>query len=248
MSRKFGIDVSHYQLEIDWKAVKEQGIEFAILKCQYESQSHRIDEYFERNYAGCQQNGISTGVYIFVGTKSIEDPEHDANCLLGHLKGRLLEYGIWIDLEAAAVRALGKKKITELVRVYERIFKNAGYYVGIYSNLDWYRNVLDVNALSDIDMWIARYPKNDDGTLRESLNPGVGVAWQYSSKGRLRGIRNVVEFELDPADNIAHRSDSVRACRLMIRIDRNMSLCQIDYSIKIHIEINHVPYSSESSL
>ena len=30
MSRKFGIDVSHYQLEIDWKAVKEQGIEFDL--------------------------------------------------------------------------------------------------------------------------------------------------------------------------------------------------------------------------
>lgn len=197
MSRKFGIDVSHYQLEIDWKAVKEQGIEFAILKCQYEAQNHRIDEYFEQNYAGCQQNGISTGVYIFIGTKSIEDPEHDANCLLGHLKGRTLEYGIWIDLEATAVRALGKKKITELVRVYERIFKNAGYFVGIYANLDWYRNVLDVNALSDLDMWIARYPKNDDGTLRESLNPGVGVAWQYSSKGRLRGIRKEVDLDVD---------------------------------------------------
>lgn len=197
MSRKFGIDVSHYQLEIDWKAVREQGIEFAILKCQYEAQSHRIDEYFERNYSGCKENGISTGVYIFIGSKSIEDPERDANCLLGHLKGRPLDYGIWIDLEAASVRAIGKERITALVRVYERIFKNAGYYVGIYCNLDWYRNVLDTKALGNLDFWIARYPKNDDGTLRESLNPGLGVAWQYSSKGRLRGIRNVVDLDVD---------------------------------------------------
>lgn len=197
MSRVLGIDVSHYQLEIDWRAVKEQERDFAILKAQYEAQSHRKDEYFERNYKGCKDNGISTGVYIFIGTQSIADPKHDAKSLISHLEGRALDYGIWIDLEAAAVRRLSKDAITKLVSIYEDIFKNAGYYVGIYCNLDWYRNVLDVNALSDFDFWIARYPKNDDGTLRESLNPGIGVAWQYSSKGRLHGIRTNVDLDVD---------------------------------------------------
>ena len=197
MSRVQGIDVSHYQHEIDWRAVREQEKDFAILKAQYEAQSHRKDEYFERNYKGCKDNKISTGVYIFIGTQSIADPRHDAKSLVNHLEGRALDYGIWIDLEAAAVRRLSKDAITKLVRIYEDIFKNAGYFVGIYCNLDWYRNVLDVNALSDFDFWIARYPKNDDGTLRESLNPGIGVAWQYSSKGRLHGIRTAVDLDVD---------------------------------------------------
>lgn len=195
--RKLGIDVSHYQLDIDWKAVKEQDRDFAILKAQYEAQSHRKDEYFERNYYGCHNNGISTGVYIFIGTQSIADPKHDANSLINHLEKRPLAYGIWLDLESAALRKQSKAKITELVRIYTDIFKSAGYYVGIYCNLDWYRNVIDVKALSDFDYWIARYPKNDNGEIREGLNPGVGVAWQYSSKGRLHGIRKAVDLDVD---------------------------------------------------
>ena len=50
MSEVLGIDVSHYQLDIDWKKVAAAGKKFAILKAMYEAQSHRKDEYFEENY------------------------------------------------------------------------------------------------------------------------------------------------------------------------------------------------------
>ena len=52
MSHAFGIDVSHYQGNINWKKVRAQGKRFAIMKCMYEAQSHRIDETFEANYRG----------------------------------------------------------------------------------------------------------------------------------------------------------------------------------------------------
>ena len=77
MSEVFGIDVSHYQKSIDWKKVSAQGIKFAIMKCQYEAQSHRIDETFENNYRGAGIYGIARGVYIFIGTQSIADPVAD---------------------------------------------------------------------------------------------------------------------------------------------------------------------------
>lgn len=40
MGEVLGIDVSHYQKKIDWKKVAASGKRFAILKCQYEAQSH----------------------------------------------------------------------------------------------------------------------------------------------------------------------------------------------------------------
>ena len=55
---KQGIDVSHYQNTIDWHKVAQAGKEFAILKCQYEAQSHRIDETFEYNYAKSGQMAL----------------------------------------------------------------------------------------------------------------------------------------------------------------------------------------------
>lgn len=196
MSRAYGVDVSHYQLDIDWKKVKAAGKQFAIMKAQYEAKSHRKDEYFEANYKGCGDNGIMRGVYIFIGTESIRDPSRDAMSLLNHLNGRELEYGIWLDMEAASLRACGKKEITRIANVYAEIFEKAGYYVGIYSNLDWTRNVLDMKALERFDFWMARYPKADTGVIKEGLNPG-GVCWQYSSKGIVPGIKVKCDLDVD---------------------------------------------------
>lgn len=207
MSHVFGIDVSHYQGKIDWKVVKAQGKEFAIMKCMYEAQSHRIDETFERNYAHCGIHGIARGVYIFVGKCSIADPVRDAKALLGHLNDRALEYGIWLDYESDVLRALGANKIKELTYVYADMFRAAGYYVGIYCNQDWYDHVIHPDLKKDFDFWIARYPLKDDGEYHATskLKPkfAQAVAWQYSSKGHLLGIDVPVDMDVD-FDGIVH--------------------------------------------
>lgn len=201
MSEVFGIDVSHYQGPIDWEAVARDNKKFAIIKCQYEAQSHRIDEYFERNYKGAGENGLSRGVYIYIARASMADPEGDAKSLLNHLKGRTLEYGIWLDLEDKSLEVKGKAYIGELAKKYAEIFRRAGYYVGIYCNRDWYLRLIPNYILNDFDFWIARYPRNDTGKYnpQSSLRPNykVAVAWQYSSKGNVAGIATRCDLNVD---------------------------------------------------
>ena len=201
MSEVFGIDVSHYQKSIDWKKVAANNIKFAIMKCMYEAQSHRIDETFEANYRGCGVYGISRGVYIFIGRASIADPEKDARALLEHLKNRPLEYGIWLDYESDFLRKEGKEKIKKLTHIYADIFTDAGYYVGIYCNQDWYDHVIHPDLKKEFDFWIARYPRNDVGKYSPTskLRPSYkeAVAWQYSSKGHVDGIGPAVDLDVD---------------------------------------------------
>lgn len=200
MGEVFGIDVSHHNGKIDWGKVAASGKKFAIMKCQYEAKSHRIDETFEYNYTESGKNGLARGVYVFIAADSIADPVLDASCLLKKLAGRPLEYGIWLDLESAALRKIGRAAITKLCYVYADIFRAAGYYVGIYCNKDWYDNVLDKHKLApDFDFWIARYPKNDTGEYKvTNLSPkNYSVAWQYSSKGRVPGIPTNCDLNVD---------------------------------------------------
>lgn len=196
-----GIDVSHYQRVIDWEKVAKAGKKFAILKCQYEAQSHRIDETFEYNYENAGKWGLARGVYIFIASASMADMEGDAKSLIAHLRGRKLEYGIWIDLEADIVRKKGKAYIRGLVETYARIFKAAGYFVGIYCNRDWYLNSIHDDLKANYDFWIARYPKNDTGIYNpdSSLKPSakMAVAWQFSSKGRVNGIPTLCDLDVD---------------------------------------------------
>ena len=200
MGEVFGIDVSHHNGKIDWKAVRNQGIKFAVMKAQYEAQSHRIDETFEYNYEQSGLNGMARGVYIYIARASIADPITDANALLAKLKKRPLEYGIWLDLEDNVLRVIGRENIEKLAYIYSNIFKAAGYYVGIYCNYDWYKNVITDKLKKDFDFWIARYPKGDRGMYNgsSSLKPAkIGVAWQYSSKGNINGIKTRVDLNVD---------------------------------------------------
>lgn len=201
MSNVFGIDVSHHNGVIDWQQVKTSGVKFAILKCMYEAQSHRIDERFEANYKGCTENGIQTGVYIFIASASIKDPQGDADALLKHLKGRSLPLGIWLDYESGVLRCIGPERIRDLTKIYTQKFKAAGYKVGIYCNKDWFDNVIHPELKQDFKFWIARYPKNDIGQYNDSstLKPKMPecIAWQYSSKGKVPGIKTNTDLNVD---------------------------------------------------
>lgn len=201
MSEVFGIDVSHYQGAIDWNEVAKDGKKFAILKCQYEAQSHRKDDFFDRNYEGAGANGIARGVYIYIARASMADPEADARALLNNLNGRKLEYGIWLDLEDKTVEAKGKAYIRDLAYLYADIFMKAGYYVGIYCNRDWYIRLIHDDLKRDFDFWIARYPRDDKGkyNFNSSLKPksNIAVAWQYSSKGFVPGIKTRCDLDVD---------------------------------------------------
>lgn len=194
-----GIDVSHYQLDIDWAKVKKANYEFAIMKAMYET-SYKKDEYFEKNYRGCIANNIMPGAYIFIGSKSINNPKEDAESFLDILAGRKLEYGVWIDAESSKLRACGKQRVQDIIITEAEIIRRAGYGVGVYVNLDWYQNVLTDTVKNNYKIWMARYPKNDDGTLRTALSPKGKknvVAWQYSSKGRVPGIKGNVDLDVD---------------------------------------------------
>lgn len=200
MAEVLGIDVSHHNGKIDWSYVKKNGKKFAIIKAQYESKGHRVDEYFERNYKGAGENGLMRGVYIYIARTSVSDPLGDAKALLEKLNGRDLEYGIWLDLEDKNIRYLGKEGLEQLAYTYANVFRAAGYFVGIYCNLDWYNNLMSNNLKKDFDFWIARYPKNDTGNYNpnSSLKPKkIAVAWQFTSKANVPGCKTHVDVNVD---------------------------------------------------
>ncbi len=59
----YGIDVSHYQEEIDWPKVKASGVTFAILKASEGTEF--VDATFEQNFKGALAAGILPGSYHF---------------------------------------------------------------------------------------------------------------------------------------------------------------------------------------
>lgn len=206
----YGIDVSHYQKNIGWGMVAKNGItsagnlpvNFAILKCIYEAQNHRPDEYFEKNYQGCIDNAINVGIYVYHASKSLADPVAEAEALVKVLNGRKLHLGIWHDLEDKSLRSAGNNAIHNMLKIEDEILKSHGYTdIGIYCSKFWHDSIIDKKYLKDKYKywWIARYLKNDIGQIPpESMSPEkYADAWQFSSKGKVSGIAGNVDLDVD---------------------------------------------------
>lgn len=83
-----GIDISHYQGEIDWKKMEEQGIDFVFIKAT-EGSSY-VDQRFEENWQKSGQTSLLTGAYHFFSFDSSgkTQAEHYIDAV-GALQGKL---------------------------------------------------------------------------------------------------------------------------------------------------------------
>ena len=151
-----GIDVSANNGNINWKAVAIYGMGFVIIRIT--EKGNIIDPYFERNYKGCVDNGIPVGVYKYSYALNVSEAQAEAQKVLSVLKGRKLDYPVWLDLEWKNQKALGKKKIEEIAIAFADVILAAGYKFGIYCNTDeWYEAVISDVLKSRYEFWVARY-------------------------------------------------------------------------------------------
>ena len=166
-----GIDVSAYQGSINWSAVAGDGYRFAILRTT--TKGGPMDDYFEANYSGALNAGLSVSGYHFSYSLSTSEPVSDANNLISKLNGKKLP--IYIDLEWSTQDDLGRQTVTDIVKSFIQTLQNNGYTVGVYSNTNWYNNYYYQSQLSALGckFLIAQYGYNTD-VYDESWKPNVG--------------------------------------------------------------------------
>ena len=184
-----GIDVSHWQGTIDWNKVKAAGIEFAIIKAGGSDAGTYTDSKWEANYKGAKAAGIPIGAYFFVGKDCVTAAagKADAERFIQILKGKQLEYPVYMDNEAQPASA--KAGITEATIAFCETMEAAGYFVGIYgSAVSGFKERMDDSKLTDYAHWVAQYAS------KCSYKGEYGI-WQYSSKGKVDGISGNVDLD-----------------------------------------------------
>ena len=195
---KKGIDVSTFQgrlSEEKWLEIKNSGIDFAILRIGFtgygKAKSKQIDDQFENNYAICKKIGMPVGGYWYSCATSEEEAIEEAEYTLKYLKGKKLEYPVYIDTEdnhdinkyaPASQYSIGKDRLTEVIKTYCEYMEKNKYYVGIYASLNWLYNQLDLKELTMYDKWVAQWAP------RCTYEGSYGM-WQYTNKGELANIK-----------------------------------------------------------
>ncbi len=189
MTKLKGIDVSSWQGNIDWDKVKADGIQFAILRCGYGSDmTSQDDEYFARNAKECARVGMPFGVYIYSYANSLEKAKSEAAHTLRLLKGLKPEYPIYYDLEdAKTTGTCSQALILEMAKIFVNTLEKAGYWVGIYANKHWNTSYLTDKWYNSKARWIAQYHT-------KCTYKGEYGIWQYSSSGKVDGIKGDVDM------------------------------------------------------
>lgn len=202
---KKGIDVSVHQGKIDWKKVKASGIDFAIIRAGYGREISQKDKRFEENYAGAKAAGIKVGAYWYSYADSVSRVEQEARTFLKVIKGKKFDLPVFFDQEYEKnILALSNNARTNIVLAFIKIVQAAGYDCGLYSSTDFIKNKLVTSKVSHLKIWLAEYgPK-----LHYN---GKVWAWQYSSKGRVGGIKGNVDMNLgyfeNSTSNLVRRGD-----------------------------------------
>lgn len=181
-----GIDVSKWQGNIDWPAVKEYGIEFAFIRLGHDN--HIVDPYYAKNMQEADAAGIPVGVYFYSTAETMAESLSDAQFVIDNLQGYPVSYPVAIDLEDSSQSSkLTKEQITAIGKVFCDEIRKAGYTPMIYCNENWYRNYVDFGSVGDVERWIARYNHSHDASLTKDI-------WQAGSTTRIAGVNGNVDI------------------------------------------------------
>ena len=185
---KKGIDVSEHNGKIDWQKVKNDGIDFVIIRCGYgQDMKSQDDKYWEYNVSECERLGIPYGVYLYSYADTLAKAESEARHVLRLLQGHSPSYPVYYDLEDNITLALSDEMKTQVAKTFCDIISSSGYQVGIYSNLDWWTNYLTDPVFDSWSRWMAQW--NDTCTYE-----GEYDMWQCTSTGKVDGISTNVDL------------------------------------------------------
>ena len=208
---KKGIDIAKWNKITDYKAARNAGVQFAIVKVI--DSCNKPDSRFHEHVSGLDSAGIPiTGGYTYSYANTVDKAKKAADAFVETAKPKGIDT-MWLDLEDNAVKGLGSS-IVNIINAYKMFADSANMDFGIYTGAQYYNPYLKPYAteIADIPIWWARYPYTKERTITADvpdskyLPTGMELyGWQYSSKGIISGIDGYVDlnawYNKEPFEN-----------------------------------------------
>ena len=185
-----GIDISHYQGDINWKRLRNATIEntpirFILIKST--EGANTLDENFNDNFYQAREYGFLRGAYHFFspGISAKQQAEY-------FLKQVHLEEGdLPPVLDIETVGNLSTEEVRKAAKTWleivEEKYKTKPI---IYTNYKFKEQYLNTPEFNKYPYWIAHY------YVEKLTYKGRWKFWQYTDLGRLDGIKENVDFNI----------------------------------------------------
>lgn len=199
-SSKITIDVSSHDATINWKLVREAGVEYAIIRVGYRgyrNPSLNRDTMAERNIAGALANGIKVGLYFYSQAITVEEAVEEASLSIDYARRYKITLPIYFDTEYSEsggepgrADLLNRNDRTRIARAFCDTVRGAGYQAGVYASKAFFYDELNMSELLQYNIWVAHYT-NETTDFRYNYS-----VWQYSAKGLIQGITGYIDVNI----------------------------------------------------
>lgn len=178
-----GIDVSQWQGDINWSAVKASGIQYAMIRVG--NPSYGVDAKFAQNVAGANAAGLRVGAYVYSYATNATEAAQEAAYAIALMQNTTISFPVAIDIEDSVQKTLTAAQQQEIVNTFCSMIYATGYQPMVYSSRNWFLERLGNTAW---DQWIAQYADVCD-------YPYGYTMWQASASGSVAGIAGNVDID-----------------------------------------------------
>ena len=203
LKSKVGIDISVWNEIVNWNEIKKAGIDFVIIRSSgsYASNGKLYkDSKFDSHIRGALNAGLQVGIYHYSQAITRDEAILEAR----YVDSIIRPYKSKLTLPVAFDRELysesngyygrtykiGKEKDAEVSLAFLDEITRLGYKGSFYSYTSYLNNQINMNKISPkYPVWVAQYNYKCD-------YKGPYTTWQYSSQGKVNGIRGNVDMNI----------------------------------------------------
>lgn len=181
-----GLDISKWNGNIDWKSVKEAGIEFVIIRAGY---GQTVDYMFKKNIESAIDNGMLIGIYWFSYAYTPKMAYFEAKKCYKTIKPykKHITLPIFYDFEYDSVNyarkhnvTITKAKASNYADTFCTTIRGYGMVSGIYTNIDYSKRYFTKEVLNKYHTWIASWSNS-------CVYKGKYIMWQKSDRYYIGG-------------------------------------------------------------
>jgi lysozyme len=184
-----GIDVSHYQGVIDWPAVARNDVAFAYVKATEGVDDH--DAQFARNWKGARRARIRVGAYhYFIFCRSGRAQARNFLAVAPHQRSALAPA---VDLEeghSCPGRLTGREMRRELDEFLALVEAREKKHAVLYVTPQFF---------ATYRAYLPKRPLWRRSIMTKPAPNGSWTYWQYHCRGRVAGIRTLVDLNVSNA-------------------------------------------------
>lgn len=187
-----GLDISHWQGDVDYEALKASGVEFVFLRVGTSDGidgEQILDKKFLQNIKSANEVGIPVGIYFYSYANTEDRAISDAKWVINQIKDYHItlpiafDWGNWNTFNEFHLSLFG---LTDIANAFLKVVEDAGYEGMLYSSKSYLEQVWYPTSYKT---WLAHY------TDRTNYQ-GDYEFWQMCSDGSVNGIKGAVDINI----------------------------------------------------